>query len=168
MNKKLIFLFIILFGLTGCLSGSSSVLLSSLATAFIPQGHPIWLQEIEFQIGKNMNNNAPVAIHVLVIYKKRVWEVLTKMNSKDYFNNADQLYQQYGDNIDRFTYEAIPGINMIPAQINLSNDFAEGILVFARYATTGDHRRTIDGARIVLIHLYRDDFEIQTIQTEYD
>ena len=168
MNKKLFFLIIILFGLTGCLSGSSSVLVSSLASAFIPQGHPIWLQEIEFQVSRNMNNNSPVAIHVLVIYKKRVWDVLTQMNSQDYFMNADQLYQQYGDNIDRFTYEAIPGMPMLPAQINLSNDFAEGILVFARYGTIGAHRKTIDDARIVMMRLYRDDFEIQTIQSEYD
>lgn len=124
----------------------------------------VWLQEVQFTLEKNMNNNAPVKVHVLVVYDDGLLKQLKKMPAVDYFKQSEGIKKDYAGKLDVFVAEIVPGQKNDPLKIEPTNTNGLEALVFARYATPGAHRASVGTDRIVQVDLQEKDFKLVTIK----
>lgn len=124
----------------------------------------VWLKLVKFKVAEDVNSNAPVGIHLLVIYDKDVLDKLSKMPADRYFAQADQFKKDFDGKVDFYNWEVVPGQNLKDQDISPSKNGGLGVLVFARYSSPGDHRASIADDKESLISLERLDFKVTKIR----
>lgn len=123
----------------------------------------VWLEKVSFKVASDMNNNAPVAVHVLVVYNPDILEKLSKLPADKYFEQQVQLRKDFAENVDFFTWELVPNQNLSDQEITPTRVSGLAAIVFARYSSPGDHRATLGEERHILIDLQKKDFSVTPI-----
>lgn len=124
----------------------------------------VWLQEVQFNVGKNMNNNAPVTVKVVIVHEDELYKKIGKLTAAQYFEQETSLNADHAGEFEVFTAEVVPGQRNEPLPIDPSNVNSVGIWVFARYATPGPHRQKVGTDRVVQLELLEKDFKIKTVK----
>jgi type VI secretion system protein len=117
---------------------------------------------LEVTISKRLNNNAPVAVEVVIAYDKALYEQLLKTDAKTWFAQRDQFVRDHANGrrlFDSWYREWVPGqaVAAIPLEYRIG---ARGGLIFISYATSGDHRQTFDPERDLRLDLREQDFTV--------
>lgn len=148
--------------LSGC---APDAVKSGLSSAFKMEEAKVWLESVKFNVANDVNGNAPVTVDILVFYDAESMGKVAKLTADKYYQQKDQLKKDYGDQIDFFSFEIVPGQRMADQPIELSKASGLAAVAFARYGTPGPHRVAIGPDRIIQLDLEKNDFKITTIQS---
>ena len=91
--------------LQGCADGA-------LAGAIKMDQAKIWLERVNFKVSKKVNSNAPVDVHLIIIYDDGVMGQVSAMTAEQYFAAEDQLRKDHANDIDIVEWEVVPGQEM--------------------------------------------------------
>lgn len=147
--------------LGGC---AGDALKSGLASVMKLDPAKVWLEQVKFNPSEDVNSNSPVTVDILVFYDAESMKKVAALTADKYFSQKDQLQKDYGDQIDFFSYEVVPGQKMKDQDVNLSKSTGLAAVAFGRYSTPGPHRVAIGGDRVIQLDLEKNDFKITTIK----
>lgn len=147
----------LIFGLSLCipLNGCSD---GALAGAIKMDQAKVWLEKVHFKVSKQVNGNAPVAVHLVIIYDDGVMGQVSQMTADQYFEAEPQLRKDHPNDIDFYTWEVVPGQEMDDEDIKMTKAYGKGGFVFARYSTPDAHRESIADEQEITIHLDEKNF----------
>lgn len=148
--------------LSGC---APDAVKAGVVSAFKLEEAKVWLEGIKFNVDADVNGNAPVTVDILVFYDAESMGKVLKLTADNYFQQKEQLKKDYGDQIDFFSFEIVPGQRMADQSIDLSKSSGLAAVAFGRYSTPGPHRVAIGPDRIIQLNLEKNDFKIKTIQS---
>ncbi|MBX9804742.1 MAG: hypothetical protein K2Y18_03185 [Alphaproteobacteria bacterium] len=155
--KKLCLIAIIGGPLGGCADGA-------IAGAIKMDAAKVWIEKVNFKVSKKVNSNAPVDVHMIIIYDDGVMGQVAGMTAQQYFAAEDQLKKDHANDIDVIEWEAVPGQEMDPETITMSKAYGKGAFIFARYSTTETHREGLADEEEIIIHLDEKDFYITKVR----
>lgn len=124
----------------------------------------VWLQEVQFNVGQNMNDNAPVSVKVVIVHDADLYKKMGKLTASQYFEQEANLQADHAGQFEVFSAEVVPGQKNDPLPVDPSDVNAVGIWVFGRYASPGPHRQKIGTDRIVQLDMQKLDFKVKTIK----
>jgi type VI secretion system protein len=139
--------------LQGCADGA-------LAGAVKMDQAKIWLEKVNFKVSKKVNSNAPVDLHLIIIYDDGVMGQVASMTAEQYFPTEDQLRKDHANDIDIIEWEVVPGQEMESETISMSKAYAKGAFFFGRYSTPDTHRAGLADEEEVTVTLDEKDFYI--------
>lgn len=137
--------------LQGCADGA-------LAGAIKMDQAKIWLEKVNFKVSKKVNSNAPVDVHLILIYDDGVMGQVAAMTAEQYFAAVDQLRKDHAADIDVIEWEVVPGQEMDSETITMSKAYAKGAFIFGRYTTPDTHREGLADEEEITLHLDEKDF----------
>ena len=107
------------------------------------------------------NQDAPIALAVLVIYEDAVFRELMRLKASEWFDQSEQRLRDNPDmkDFDLIQWEVMPGQVIPEAVQELQGRPAEGI-VFADYYAEGDHRIRFNPMKRIVIVLGTNDFDV--------
>ncbi len=140
--------------LTGCESVKSAVGIKQ---------SKVWIEKINFKSTANANDSSPVKIHVVIAYKEDLAAEIAKLNAKDYFEKAKKLKSDAGDDLDVFSIDVVPD-SSVSLDIAPSSSTGVVALMFARYASPGDHRTNIGADYEIQVNLDKTDLKVTPIK----
>lgn len=120
---------------------------------------------VRVTVAPDLNELSPVAVELLVVYDKKLLATLQQMTAEQWFQQRDQLLQQYSQarhELDHWKWEWVPG-QVVPQQVCKYGIGARGALVFADYFSPGDHRASVDPFRPLLLNLGADGFTAERL-----
>ena len=124
----------------------------------------VWLHEVQFNVAKDMNNNAPVSVKIVIVYDNDLYKKMGKLTAAQFFEQEASLAADNAGKFEVFNAEIVPGQKNDPLLIEPKDTSGVGIWVFGRYATPGPHRQSIGTDRIVQLNLLKKDFKVATIK----
>lgn len=145
------------FLLYGC---SPDVINSISNTFFSSKSKPLWLRSVSIQADENINDFSPVKVHIIFAYEQGAYDKLIKMNADTYFDQCEQLKEDYNEAVQVFDWEVIRGQILNDQKIIPQKPTGSGIIIFARYLSPGMHRKTVGADEKISIHLHENNFEI--------
>lgn len=137
--------------LQGCADGA-------LAGAIKMDTAKVWLEKVNFKVSKKVNSNAPVDVHLIIIYDDGVMGQVSAMTAEQYFAAEDQLRKDHANDIDIVEWEIVPGQEMDTETIMMSKAYGKGAFIFGRYSTPDAHREGIADEKEITLHLDEKDF----------
>lgn len=120
----------------------------------------IWLEKVNFKVSKKVNSNAPVEVHLIIIYDEGVKAVVAPLTADQYFAVEPQLRKDHANDIDITEWEIVPGQEVDSETITLTKAYGKGAFIFARYSTPDAHREGIADEQEITVHLDEKDFFI--------
>lgn len=148
---------LLIFVLQGC---SPDIINSISGSLFSSKSKPLWLRSISIQSDENINDFSPVRIHVVFAYEQGVYDKLIKMNSDTYFNQSEQLKEDFNEAMQIFEWDVIRNQIINDQKIIPQKPTGSGIIVFANYLSPGMHRKTVGTDEKISIHLHETDFDL--------
>ncbi len=142
--------------------------MSAVKMAIKMEPTKVWLQKVYFEVDDQLNEDSPVTVNVVVLYDEKLLKMLAKYTADQYFKKLEQIKRDAGKNMDIFQWEIVPGQTLGPQPVKPNHVTGVGILVFARYSTSGDHRQAIGDDREVTIQMGEKDFKIVPIKNPSD
>lgn len=124
----------------------------------------VWLYEVRFKVDGQVNNNTPVAVHVLFLDDEGLIKRLGEMSSDEYFRNSEQILSDYRSSLEVFSQTIIPGQNNDPLYIFPRSVLSKICVIFVDYSTPGAHRYNVGSDRIVELELGPLGFTVNTIK----
>ena len=87
---------------------------------------------VTVNVSEKVNQNAPIAMDLLLVYNDQLRDTLLKMSAKDWFRQKDQIRRDYieGEGLDCWSWEWIPGQKIPMQKLPLKSKAKAGI-VFA-------------------------------------
>lgn len=161
MFKGFALFLVVLSMLSGC---STDTLSTSVKSVLLMQTAKVWLHKVSFRAADDLNDSSPVTLHLVIPYTADLYTSLTKMSAEDYFRKAEQIKLDNAGNIDVFSWDLIRSQSLNDEPISPSKVSGEGVIVFARYSSPGDHRVTIADDESVTIRLNKSDFLIERVK----
>lgn len=143
--------------LQGCADGA-------LAGAAKMETAKIWIEKVNFKVSKKVNSNAPVDVHLIIIYDDGVMGQVAAMTAAQFFEAEDQLRKDHANDIDIVEWEVVPGQEMEPETISMSKAYAKGAFIFGRYSTTDTHREGLADEEEIILHLDEKDFYVTKVR----
>ncbi len=142
------------------LSCGGGDLMTAFKSAIKMEPTKVWLQKVYFEVDEKLNNDAPVTVDLLIAYEESVLKELSKLTASQYFEKKEQVRRDAGEHIEIYTYEIVPGQTLGPQTIKLNHLTGQGVIVFARYATPGDHRQAVGPDREITLQMGAKDFKV--------
>ena len=97
--------------LNGC--SSDSAVASAAKSAFTLSSARVWLEKVKFKVSADVNNNAPVTVHLLIIYDQDAFSKFSTLPADLYFKDQKQYKKDFGTGkVDFFSWEVVPGQNL--------------------------------------------------------
>jgi type VI secretion system protein len=120
--------------------------------------------ELEVRTDPGINQDSPVQVEILVIYDDQLLQQVLAMTAQSWFAKRETIRRSYGDDfyISRY-WELVPGQPRFGESLSFSVG-ARATVVFANYASTGDHRERRDPHQDLLIHLGEADVSVSPLQ----
>jgi type VI secretion system protein len=107
----------------------------------------------------NANNNAAIAVDLVLISDDLAAQQIAPLSAQDYFARRAQLMRDYGAGLQVRSWELAPGqiARDMPARPVCNR---VKTLLFARYAAPGDHRQVLGTSNAIVVSLNADDFTV--------
>lgn len=123
-------------------------------------GNPEHLR-VGLRAEEGANQNAPIAVAVLVVYDDNVFNELSRLSAGEWFAQAAQYMKDNPDSIsfDVVNWELMPGQEVDETAIKLQDRPSRG-LMFADYYTGGRHRARFRAERRLMVLLGKDGFDV--------
>ncbi|HYH06467.1 MAG TPA: hypothetical protein VEK11_05325 [Thermoanaerobaculia bacterium] len=109
-------------------------------------------------IANDANETSAIAVDLVVVYDDKIVDQLLKMPAAEWFKNKKQLRRDFGNDVLVKEWEWIPSQSVDPQTIEYRPG-ARKVVLFADYATQGDHRAALDPQQP--FHLTLDTLEMQ-------
>jgi len=139
------------------------VLLSACGTARAVKSLFGGIFPVEVRIAEGLNERSPVAVDVVVVYKKGMLAKLSEMKARDWFGKREQMLRDQKDVIDVWPFEWVPGQPVeslaLPYRVG-----AAGGVIFADYFSAGAHRAVVDPHQPVLLLLEEEGFTVEPLR----
>jgi hypothetical protein len=116
---------------------------------------------VSLRAEEGANQNAPIAVSVLVVYDENVFTELSRLSAGEWFAQAAQYMKDNPDSIsfDVVQWELMPGQEIKETKISLQDRPSKG-LVFADYYAGGRHRARFRPGRRILMLLGKSGFDV--------
>jgi len=115
---------------------------------------------IQISVSPEANHNSPIAVEVVIAYDGKLLDELLKMPAGDWFRKRDQFLRDHPEGVDTWKWEWVPGQEVAPVELSYRVG-AKGGVLFADYATPGEHRVKIDPQQPVRLVLNTTDFTLE-------
>ncbi|AUX27901.1 hypothetical protein SOCEGT47_085010 [Sorangium cellulosum] len=118
---------------------------------------------LEVRVAAQANQNSPIPVTLLAVYDRKLFERLSEMSAKQWYEQRDQLRRDHpgGDAFTEWEWEFVPGYTPPPAVVEIPRDAMA--LVFANYRSPGAHRVRLGPHQRIRIELRDEDFSVTTI-----
>ena len=120
----------------------------------------IFLETVYVEVNPRANLDTAVAMDLIIVYDEALVDSLFKMSALSYFEQKKQIIRDSPGQMDIWSWEVVPGQEVTPMSINMSQSTSYGAVVFANYLTPGDHRVRIGTEWTVKIVLGAKDFSV--------
>ena len=143
---------------------------SSLLGNLLASKEQISLKNVNFNIDANVNNNAAIEIHVVILYDEILFKAIKELNSNRYFQDMENLKKLNPNKIVILKFEFVAKAIITTADISKKypKDGLEpiGALVFARYSnrqsSADKHVAVIPiEAETIILKCKRDNFDLE-------
>ena len=94
----------------------------------------------------NNNGGRPIAVDLIFVTDKKVMQTIAKLKAREYFALREQLRRDFTKGYEIHSWELTPGQFDGPKSTSAPCNLV-GTLVFADYASEGDHRISIGKVR---------------------
>lgn len=132
---------------------SLAVALLALAAACASGPKPIDLARLSIQAQPDANQGGAVAVDVVLLYDLTVQGDLLKLPAQEWFRKRAQIQRDHPDDIAVRSWELVPGQSVDAVTVDRKTSPLAAV-VYANYATPGDHRLRIaaeDGSVGILL-----------------
>lgn len=139
----------------GVFGVAAMLVLAACATRMID------LRDVKVEAAPDANNNAAVAVDVVLLTQMGLGEQLAKLTAADWFRRRTQLLRDNPDGMQVLSWELVPGQSTaMPVGRTVLDAY-----VFAAYASPGDHRvrLTVEGSE-ARIKLQATDFVVEGLK----
>ncbi|HYO11969.1 MAG TPA: hypothetical protein VE685_02095 [Thermoanaerobaculia bacterium] len=118
--------------------------------------------KVEVTISSQLNDNAPVPVEVVFLYDQGLLESVLQKSAREWFANREQFIKDNSPkkSFDSWKWEWVPGQTVEPFKLSYRIG-ARGGVVFAGYASTGNHRQAIDPQLNIALDLGPTDFTVR-------
>ena len=110
-------------------------------------------------VSPEVNQNSPVAVEFVVVYKKPLLEKLLAMPASDWFARREQLLRDFPDDVEAWAWEWVPGQDVGRLELDFRVG-AKGGVIFADYFAPGDHRATFEPHAAIRVSLEDNGFTV--------
>jgi type VI secretion system protein len=107
----------------------------------------------------NANGNAAVAVDLVFITDALAAQQIAPLSAQDYFARRSQLERDFGAGVQVHSWELAPNQIARDSPVHPTCNRVQTLL-FARYATPGDHRQVLGGSSAIVVSLGADDFTV--------
>ena len=122
------------------------------------------LEEITFSVDEDMNRNAAVRVHLVLIYKNTLKDEISKWTSREYFHNAEQLKKDNLDNVKILEWQLKAEKQVFDWKKKSESQFKapKFALIFVEYTSEGEHRATVPfNCKKMKLIFSREDFKLE-------
>lgn len=108
------------------------------------------------------NRDRPIALDLVLVKDEMALAQLTSLPAGDWFRRRAQFERDFPDGLAVVSWEPVPGLTL--PETELDPDATAGAiagLIFADYATPGEHRVRLETGQSVTVRLMRDDFVVE-------
>ncbi|MCA9544144.1 MAG: hypothetical protein KC613_07125 [Myxococcales bacterium] len=111
---------------------------------------------------QDANENAPIAVSVLVVYDEGVFSELSRLSATEWFQQRDQYMKDNPDHIsfDIVGWEVMPGQEIKELAVDLQARKAKGLVFADYYNVAGRHRARFRPDRRILVLLGDKGFDV--------
>jgi hypothetical protein len=140
---------------------------STVKSAMKLETGKVWIEKVRFKVSPNLNNNSPVSVHLIAVYRQDLMDELSKMTAFQYFNEIPKIKRSYSESsLKIFSFDIVPGQrledqNVLPDRTSS----ALGAFIFVRYSNDGEHRVQLGEERFLLVELGKLDFSVKEISS---
>lgn len=118
---------------------------------------------IEVTIAPEANEDRPLAVELIVAYDQKIVDELLKIPARDWFVKRDQFLRDYGDVVDSWKWEWIPGQTVEPLDLTYGIG-AKKVVLYADYLAPGEHRASIDPQQPFRLVLGRSELSLEDLR----
>ncbi|HEX7154207.1 MAG TPA: hypothetical protein VF618_22155 [Thermoanaerobaculia bacterium] len=118
---------------------------------------------VEVKVAPDANLDSPVAVDLLIVYDKKLVEKLLAIPSAEWFAKREQFLRDYPKQLAVEAREWVPGQQVEPLTLTYRPG-AVMVIVFADYATDGEHRAAVDPQQLFRLVLGERDLTVEALQ----
>jgi type VI secretion system protein len=105
------------------------------------------------------NRNSALAVDLVFISDKDLADKVAALSAQDYFSSRKQLERDFPGGMELRSWELAPGQSARDLPLDATCNRVR-TMVFARYASPGDHRQTLGNAKAITVWLNQEDFTV--------
>ena len=114
---------------------------------------------LNITIDPEVNDNSPIAVDVVVVSDKSTLKELSALTAQAWFEKRKTLLRMQPSDIHLSSWEWVPGQEVATLKIPHTG-ISDGVLLFANYASTGDHSSILPRNGTIDIAFGAKDFKI--------
>jgi len=103
------------------------------------------------------NGNSAVGVDLVFISDKDLADKVAALSAENYFSSRKQLERDFPGGMEVRSWELAPGQSARDLPLDATCNRVRTML-FARYASPGDHRQTLGNAKNIIVWLNQEDF----------
>lgn len=115
------------------------------------------LGDIAINSSPDSNHGRPIAVDLVFVTDKQVWQSLSRLKARDYFATREQIRRDFPKGYLARSWELQAG-QYVPATETRAPCNLVGTLIFADFASEGDHRLSLRKAKAGTVVLGADAF----------
>jgi type VI secretion system protein len=140
--------------LGGVLTGCGGALRSVRSVLHMRGSLTLWVQ-----VAPLANHNSPIAVDVVMVQDGKLLKQLLGMSAQDWFAKRTDLERTAPGKLHVASWEWVPG-QKVGSVVVRGTAVADGVVLFANYATKGDHRALLPRGGKLVIQFAAKDFEL--------
>lgn len=117
---------------------------------------------IEVEIARLANDEAPIAVDLLLLYDDKLVADLLKMPASEWFQKREQYQKDHPEVIVQ-SWEWVPGQDIEPFKVPYKSG-AKKVVLFADYHTEGEHRQVVGPPKPFTIILGERDLSVKVAE----
>lgn len=121
-------------------------------------------QVVRFDIGKEANNNFPIALDLVLVYDVEIAKQLLELSAQEWFETREQIKRDQPRALITFEWELVPGQEIPTFKMPEAREDAKVALLFANYTTPGLHRARLDPYPAAIVRLGKNEFEVVALR----
>jgi type VI secretion system protein len=110
-------------------------------------------------ISQDANRNSPIAVDFVTVHGTALLKEVSKLNAQAWYQQKTTLLRLHPADLTTFSWEWVPGEQVAAVKIP-GTAVADGVLLFARYNTPGDHSALLPRRKTVAIEFGAVDFKL--------
>jgi type VI secretion system protein len=119
--------------------------------------------KMQVTVSPRLNNNTPVPVEIVYLYDQGLLESVLQKSAQDWFANREQIIKDNSPRkkLESWYWEWVPG-QKFEEPFDLSYRIgARGAVIFAGYASAGNHRQAIDPQLNITLNLGPESFTVE-------
>lgn len=136
--------------------------LFSMSCSLFPEGRIFGgSSKLDVLVSSRLNERAPVAVDLAVVYDKALEEELLGLQARDWFSQRGQMQKDFPKALVVKSWEWVPGQSVATQRFGYRAG-AVSVIVFASYSAPGDHRQRVKPQKNLRLRLRESGFTVKT------